>query len=83
MALSTAFQYLPIPILVLSSKKRVILANEAMKELIGINLECKLLNRSYRPVTLENRHISEFGIKILQSGLEASISREVRHSSND
>ncbi|KAF2217723.1 hypothetical protein CERZMDRAFT_31705 [Cercospora zeae-maydis SCOH1-5] len=37
----TALQYLPMPVLVLSSQKTVVLANEAMGRLLGINPEPK------------------------------------------
>jgi hypothetical protein len=79
MVLPTALQYLPIPILVLSSGKSVILANEAMKALVGINPECKLPDETPGPDTLGERQIAEFGIKILQRGAQTSMPCEVCH----
>jgi hypothetical protein len=35
----TALQYLPMPVLVLSSEKKVVLANEALGRLLGIDLQ--------------------------------------------
>jgi hypothetical protein len=77
MALPAAFQCLPIPILVLSSEKHVLLSNKAMTALLGVCPQCELLDKSYRPVTLENMHVTELGIEILQEELGTSMSCEV------
>jgi hypothetical protein len=60
MALPTAFQYLPIPILVVSSEKSVILAKEALKALVGIDPGCILPGGAPGPVALGQRHLAEF-----------------------
>lgn len=57
----------------------MILANEAMRALVGIDPGCILPDETPGPVTLGERHIAEFGIKILQQGAGTSMSCEVCH----
>jgi PAS domain-containing protein len=72
----TALQYLPIPVLVLSSQKTVVLANEAMGRLLGIDFE-SIQDLSISEV-LQDRTMSELGVDILQNGSPILITWEVR-----
>lgn len=69
MASLAALQYLPIPVLVLSSQKTVALANEAMGRLLDIDFE------SISEV-LQNKTMGELGIDILQNGSPVLITWE-------
>ncbi|KAF1942574.1 hypothetical protein EJ02DRAFT_162359 [Clathrospora elynae] len=68
MASLTALQYLPVPVLVLSSQKRVVLANEAMGRLLGIDFESTALHDSSISEVLEDKTMGDLGIDILQNG---------------
>jgi hypothetical protein len=78
MASLTALQYLPVPILVLSSLKTVVLANEAMGRLLGIDFESTALRDSSISKVLQEKSIGDLGIDILQNGSPILISWEVR-----
>jgi hypothetical protein len=77
-----ALQYLPVPLLVLSSTKTVVLANEAMGRLFGINLQ-SLQDEDGELVSitevLKGQTIGQLGIEILQHGSPMLISWEVRN----
>jgi hypothetical protein len=62
----TALQYLPVPLLVLSSLKTVVLANEAMGRLLGIDFESTTLHDSSISEVLLEKSMGELGIDILQ-----------------
>ncbi|KAL6168259.1 hypothetical protein ACJQWK_05914 [Exserohilum turcicum] len=62
----TALQYLPVPILVLSPQKTVLLANEAMGRLFGIDLE-SIDGLSVSEV-LQEKTMGELGVDIIQNG---------------
>jgi hypothetical protein len=76
----TALQYLPVPLLVLSSLKTVVVANEAMGRLLGIDFESTALHDVSISEVLEDKSMSEMGIDILQNGSPILISWEVRTS---
>lgn len=80
MAALTALQYLPMPILVLNSAKVVVLANEAMGRLLGI--DPSELENDDGPVAtvtdiLSGQHMAQLGIEILVHGSPILISWEV------
>jgi PAS domain-containing protein len=75
MASLTALQYLPIPVLVLSSQKTVVLANEAMGRLLGIDFE-SAQDLSISEV-LQDKTMGELGVDILQNGSPILITWEV------
>ncbi|KAF2869340.1 putative histidine kinase HHK6p [Massariosphaeria phaeospora] len=64
----TALQYLPIPLLVLSSARTVVLANEYMGRLLGIDFESTATEGSSITEVLQGKDIGELGIDILQNG---------------
>ncbi|EFQ92366.1 hypothetical protein CFE70_001238 [Pyrenophora teres f. teres 0-1] len=66
MASLTALQYLPVPVLVLSSHKTVVLANEAMARLFGIGFES--INDLSISDVLQDKTMGELGVDILQNG---------------
>jgi PAS domain-containing protein len=72
----TALQYLPVPVLVLSSEKTVVLANEAMGRLLGIEFEC-IHDLSISEV-LRDKTMGELGVDILQNGSPILVTWEVR-----
>jgi PAS domain-containing protein len=72
----TALQYLPVPILVLSSEKTVVLANEAMGRLLGIDFE-SVQDLSISEV-LQDKTMGELGVNILQNGSPILVTWEVR-----
>lgn len=78
MASLTALQYLPIPLLVLSSYKTVCLANEAMGRLLGIDFESTVGEGVTVTEALRGRGPGELGIDILQNGSPILVSWEVR-----
>jgi hypothetical protein len=78
MASLTALQYLPVPLLVLSSLKTVVVANEAMGRLLGIDFESTAFHGLSISEVLQNRSMGELGIDILQNGSPILISWEVR-----
>jgi hypothetical protein len=79
MASLTALQYLPVPLLVLSSLKTVVLANEAMGRLLGIDFESTTLHDSSISEVLLEKSIGDLGIDILQNGSPILVSWEVRN----
>ncbi|KAF2850812.1 putative histidine kinase group protein-like protein [Plenodomus tracheiphilus IPT5] len=68
MASLAALQYLPVPLLVLSSAKTVVLANEAMGRLLDIEFESTAIHRLSITEVLQEKSMSELGIDILQNG---------------
>lgn len=78
MASLTALQYLPVPILVLSSMKTIIVANEAMGRLLGINFESTAFNDMSISQVLQDKFMGDLGIDILQNGSPLLVSWEVR-----
>jgi len=78
MASLTAMQYLPVPVLVLSSLKTVIVANEAMGRLLDIDFESTAFHDLSISEVLQDRSMGELGIDILQNGSPILISWEVR-----
>lgn len=79
MASLTALQYLPVPIMVLSSLKTVVLANEAMGRLLGIDFESTAFHGLSISEILEDKSIGDLGVDILQNGSPILISWEVRN----
>lgn len=80
MAALTALQYLPMPVLVLNSLMSVVLANEAMGRLLGI--DASELENEDGPVAtitdiLQGQHMSNLGVEILAHGSPILISWEV------
>lgn len=75
----TALQYLPIPFLVLSSQKTVVLANEAMGRLLGIEFECTATQGLSVTEALRGQSMAELGVDILQNGSPIMVSWEVRY----
>jgi len=73
----TALQYLPVPVLVLSSEKNVMLANEAMGRLLGIEFESTATEGLTITETLMGKSMAELGIDILQNGSPILVSWEV------
>jgi hypothetical protein len=73
----TALQYLPIPLLVLSSQKMVVLANEAMGRLLGIDFECAATEGLSISENLQGKSMAELGVDILQNGSPIMVSWEV------
>jgi hypothetical protein len=73
----TALQYLPIPLLVLSSQKTVVLANEAMGRLLGIEFESTAIEGLSVTDTLRGQSMAELGVDILQNGSPIMVSWEV------
>lgn len=78
MASLTALQYLPVPILVLSSLKTVVVANEAMGRLLGIDFESTAFHDLSISEVLQDKSMGDLGIDILQHGSPILISWEVR-----
>jgi PAS domain-containing protein len=76
MASFTALQYLPVPVLVLSSQKTVVLANEAMGRLFGLDFE-SVHHLSISEV-LQDKTMGDLGVDILQNGSPILITWEVR-----
>ncbi|KAF2736663.1 hypothetical protein EJ04DRAFT_432537 [Polyplosphaeria fusca] len=63
----TALQYLPIPLLVLSSLKTVLIANEAMGRLLGLDFEGLVGEGESVTQRLQGSNVGDLGIDILQS----------------
>ncbi|KAF2118368.1 putative histidine kinase HHK6p [Lophiotrema nucula] len=76
MAALTALQYLPIPLLVLSSLKTVVLANEALGRLLGIDFESTIGEGVSITQLLNGKSIAELGVDILQNGSPILVSWE-------
>jgi len=67
----TALQYLPIPVLVLSAEKAVLMANDAMGHLLGIDTDDTAddaVMRLSMSETFRGQPIGQLGIDILQGG---------------
>lgn len=81
----TALQYLPTPLLVLSSLKTVILANEAMGRLLGLDTDPELDSgdgdgggqENYAAADLYGKSLSQIGIDLLQDDRPVWVSWEV------
>ncbi len=73
----TALQYLPIPVLILSSQKAVVLANEAMGRLLSIDPDVSDLHNFSVSDFLHGKSMDDLGIDILQNGSPILISWEV------
>lgn len=78
MASLAAFQYLPIPLIVLSSEKKVVVANEAMGRLLGIDFESTATEGISVSESLRGQCMGELGIDIIQHGSPIMVSWEVR-----
>ena len=78
MASFTALQYLPVPVIVLSAQKTVVLANEAMGRLFGIDFE-SVHHLSISEV-LQDKTMGDLAVDILQNGCPIMIKWEVRLS---
>lgn len=75
----TAMQYLPVPILVLSSEATVMIANEAMGRLLGIDFEATAVEGLTVTEALLGKSMGELGIDIiLENGSPMLISWDVR-----
>lgn len=78
-----ALQYLPMPLLVLSSWKTIILANDAMGRLLGLDAQHdeSLLDRSQATSAigdlLRGQSLSQIGVDMLQEGQRIWVSWEV------
>ena len=77
MASITAMQYLPVPILVLSSLKAIVVANEAMGRLLGIDSESTASHDLSISDVLQDKSMGDLGIDILQNGSPLLVSWEV------
>jgi hypothetical protein len=73
----TALQYLPVPVLVLSSDKTVVVANEAMGRLLGIDFESTAYHDFSISDVLHDKTMGELGIDILQNGSPLMMTWEV------
>lgn len=78
MASLTALHYLPMPLLVLDAHKSVVLGNEAMGRLLGIDFECTAFQGSSITEILQGKAMSELGVDLLQNGSPLLITWEVR-----
>jgi hypothetical protein len=78
MASLTALQYLPVPLLVLSAEKTVLIANEAMGRLLGIDFESTAYHDFSISEVLHDKTMGDLGIDILQNGSPILVSWEVR-----
>ncbi|KAH4611392.1 hypothetical protein HBI56_094140 [Parastagonospora nodorum] len=76
MASITAMQYLPVPILVLSSTKTIVVANEAMGRLLGIDFESTAFDDLSISDVLQDKSMGDLGIDILQNGSPLLVSWE-------
>jgi len=77
MASLTALQYLPIPLLVLSSLKTIVLANEAMGRLLGIDFESTAAKGLSISESLRGQNMGALGIDIIQDGSPILVTWEV------
>ena len=84
----TALQYLPTPLLVLSSLKTVMLANEAMGRLLGLDLleednDTEDTSQDNESVLekLRGQSLSQLGIDLVQDGQQIWVSWEVSNTS--
>ncbi|KAH7408268.1 hypothetical protein DE146DRAFT_752408 [Phaeosphaeria sp. MPI-PUGE-AT-0046c] len=76
MASLTALQYLPVPLVVLSSLKTVVVANEAMGRLLGIGFESTAFHDLSISEALQDKSMGDLGIDILQNGSPILVSWE-------
>lgn len=76
-----AFQYLPVPVLVLSSQKTVVIANEAFGRLLDIDL-AKIseddANMFSASDVLKGQTMGQLGVDILKDGSPIWVSWDVR-----
>lgn len=77
-----ALQYLPVPLIVLSSQKTVILANEAMGRLLNINMvNCPKMQRPGGALSvtdlLRGFSMGQLGMDLLQGGSPILVSWDV------
>ncbi len=63
-----ALQYLPTPLIVLSSLKTVLLANEAMGRLLGLRQDDAVAELESVTEVLKGQTLSQIGIDMLQDG---------------
>jgi len=63
-----ALQYLPAPLLILSCFKTVVLANEAMGRLLGLNLLRDKLSGVSPTQILAGKNLSQVGVDLIQDG---------------
>jgi hypothetical protein len=76
----TALQYLPVPLVVLSSTKTAILANDAFAKLLGIDLPVLAGNgETLLSITdiILGRNLAQLGLDLLQNGSPILVSWEV------
>ena len=78
MASIAALQYLPIPLLVLSPHKTVMLANEAMGRLLGTGFESAASQDCSRTEVLQGKHMTDLGIDLLERRAQITRSWDVR-----
>ena len=85
-----ALQYLPIPMIVLSSLKQVILVNEALKSLLATvdaEEDAAVSNGAFAHAvgaeTLLGRSLSQIGIQMVTEGDQAATSLEVSRNDTD
>ena len=79
MASLAALQYLPVPLIVLSSLKTIVIANEAMGRLLGIDFESTVTEGMSVSESLRGQGMKELGIDIIQNGSPILVSWEVRY----
>lgn len=78
-----ALQYLPTPLLVLSSLKTIVLANDAMGRLLGLDTHIKdqslAGDQAHLPIgdLLRGQSLSQIGIDMLQDGQRIWVSWDV------
>ena len=79
-----ALKYLPTPLLVLSSLKTILLANEAMGRLLGLENFLGSLDEDDNELEidklLQGQTLSQIGVDILQGGQPIWVSWDVRHA---
>lgn len=71
-----AFQHLPVPLLVLSSLKTVVLANEAMGRLLGEIQQAADEEKTPTPEHLRGQSLSQLGVNAAQDGHSTSVDLE-------
>ena len=77
MASLAALQYLPVPLIVLSSLKTIVVANEAMGRLLGMDFESTVTEGMSVSESLRGQGMNELGIDIIQNGSPILVSWEV------
>jgi hypothetical protein len=68
---------MPVPLLVLSSAKTVVIANEAMGRLLGIDFESTAFHDLSISEALQDKSMADLGVDILQNGSPILVSWEV------